>query len=115
MTNSILDSLFNDNTKFIEYMLCNNNAKARKKLLITDRLRYLYCREIKDLQCVWREITNDKYLYKYCRDVKDRKYLWSKLRNNEWVANYCLHVKNRWQVSRHIKDCDILHAQLLME
>ena len=106
---SVFDNLFDDNDEFIAYMLKNDSAEVRASVVVTDRLRFLYCLHIKDRASVWKGIQSDSYLLQYCLEVKDRKYLWSKIRSSSSAAVYCVHVKNRRAIAKYVTDEDWLY------
>lgn len=81
----------------------NNTPAARKLLLRSDWVRYLYCKDIHDDEDVWQGIGTDYVRFMYCRYVKDRKELWSKIRSSDFAKMYCKRVEMRAEVAVYVK------------
>ena len=77
----MLNNLFDDRNKFTRFFRTNSNDTLKNQIVTTDKLRYWYCR--------W---------------VKDRKEFWAKIRESEWAYTYCVCVKDRLEVRRYITD-----------
>lgn len=55
----IFDELFDDEDMFVEYMRENDSAELRKRLLVTDQLRLIYCRFVCCRESVFNSIDSD--------------------------------------------------------
>lgn len=100
----VLTTLIQPAYQRIKFLEKNDTEAYRKELLDTDRMRYKYCKLIKDRKEVWELISDDEWIVEYCRYVCDRKELWSKLKNVGWVHVYLSDIEDRQELR------DILRA-----
>ena len=92
--------------KVIRY-LCqkgNDTPTARGLLLNSGWAKFKYCRDILDLESVWRSIDDDYTRFMYCRYIEDRKQLWSKIRSEGFASMYCQRIKARPEVLKYASD-----------
>ena len=94
----IYDELFDDYEKFVGYFATNDSEELRDRLLKTDKLRYWYCRGVRDHNEIWKQIAEGKWAYWYCRFVEDRKEVWGKIIEDEWAFEYCKDVEDREEI-----------------
>ena len=78
--------------EIINFLRNNDSKQFRDKLLTTDELKYLYCRDIKDRQEVWGQITDPKWAYWYCKDIEDRPEVRKCITKPYWLQKY-----NKWK------------------
>ena len=81
------------------------------------KFKYLYCRDVEDLEIMWRALAvpNPKayrWQVEYCRYVKDREEMWKVLATNthnpEPLYAYCLSVNDREEIWKALaKSTDI--------
>ena len=99
----MLNELFDNLGKFVEFFKAEDSKELRDRLIRTNKLRYWYCECVKDLEELWSEISGSEWAYWYCVIVKDRKEVWSKISNSEWACKYCSWVKDRPEVRKYVK------------
>ena len=58
----------------------------------------------KDVDEIWRLITDSEWAYEYCIDVKDREQMWKRITDSYWAYRYCRDMKDRPEVRKYIKE-----------
>jgi len=55
------------------YQCVKNDTIQMRRLITNSEWVYMYCREVKDREEVWKKITDSNDAYCYCRNIKDRE------------------------------------------
>ena len=84
------DNLFDDRKSFICFFLDKSNAKHKDLILVTDKLKYWYCRHIDHSCGLGSKITSSAYAFLYCYYVKELSCLTDILKAGEskWWRAY---------------------------
>jgi len=98
MVESIYDALFDDGYELMEFFKKQDSPGLRDRILVTDRLRFWYCKYVRDLKSVWENISEEQWLYHYCKAVKERKCMWRRIHSELWLHAYVLHIGPRGHV-----------------
>jgi len=102
MTEGIMDALFDDRYALMHFFAKHDSPELRARVLATDRLRFWYCRYVRDLKSVWENISEEEWLYNYCRYVKERKCMWRRITSELWLHSYVQHISPRKDIVRRL-------------
>ena len=91
----MINELFDDEEVFVNYFKKNDSLELRKNIIKTDKLRFWYCRWVRDREELWSAISSDKWKYAYCLNVRDCEKVWLTITEDKWISRYCRYVKDR--------------------
>jgi len=84
----MLNYLFTDVEKFVNFFSKNRGVRAMRAVCRTDKLRFWYCRWVGDRKELWSKITDPYYAYRYCTEVEPRTEVTLVMDNSEWLHAY---------------------------